>query len=107
MNHTALRATIVTLLALLPALPLGAQNLKPFESSGKYGFVDELGDIVIPVQYDYAGYFKDGLAYVLQNGKCGFIDKTGKAVIPIIYDDIMNLKEGEFWVTAKLPWMNF
>lgn len=35
MNHTALRATIVTLLALLPALPLGAQNLKPFESSGK------------------------------------------------------------------------
>lgn len=42
-------------------------------------------------------YFKDGLAYVLQNGKCGFIDKTGKAVIPIIYDDIMNLKEGEFF----------
>lgn len=42
-------------------------------------------------------YFKDGLAYVLQNGKCCFIDKTGKAVIPIIYDDIMNLKEGEFF----------
>lgn len=94
MNHAALRATIVTLLALLLALPLGAQNLKPFESSGKYGFVDELGKIVIPAQYDLVDYFKDGLAYVRQNGKSGFIDKTGKAVIPIVYDEVNDLTEG-------------
>lgn len=97
MNHAALRATIVTLLALLLALPLGAQNLKPFESSGKYGFVDEIDKIVIPAQYDVVDYFENGLAFVMKNGKCGFIDSTGKAVIPIIYDEVQNLKEGGFF----------
>lgn len=90
MNHAALRATIVTLLALLLALPLGAQNLKPFESSGKYGFVDDLGDIVIPAQYDNVGYFKDGIAPVALNEKYGFIDITGKTVIPIQFDEILS-----------------
>lgn len=91
MNHAALRATIVTLLALLLALPLGAQNLKPFESSGKYGFIDELGDIVIPAKYDNVGYFKDGIALVELNEKYGFIDTTGKTVIPIQFDDIESI----------------
>lgn len=91
------RRILTALLALLLILLLAAQKLKPYESSGKYGFVDETDRIVIPAQYDKVNYFENGLAFIMKNGKCGFIDKTGKAVIPIIYDDIMNLKEGEFF----------
>ena len=45
------RRILTALLALLLILPLAAQKLKPSESSGKYGFVDETDSIVIPDQY--------------------------------------------------------
>lgn len=53
---------------------------------GKYGFVDENDNIVIPIEYDSAMGFKSGLACVKTGGKWGMIDKSGKAVVPIKYD---------------------
>lgn len=37
------------------------------------------------MEYDEAGYFKEGLACVGKGDKYGFIDKQGKVVIPIKY----------------------
>ena len=44
------------------------------------------GDI-IPLKYDYAKEFNDGLGAVKVGDKWGYIDKTGKEVIPFIYED--------------------
>jgi len=75
---------------------------------GKYGFIDQTGKEVIPIQYDTAGDFSEGLAMVgVKNGRgtstyigfeydfdCGFIDKTGKEVIPLQYSSAESFSEG-------------
>ena len=55
-----------------------SENLGRIKLSGKYGFIDKNGEIVIPCQYDQAWAFVDGLARVKMNGRWGYIDTTGK-----------------------------
>ena len=42
-----------------------------------YGFVDQQGEVVIPLKYDEAGEFHKGLVKVELKGKWGYIDKNG------------------------------
>lgn len=87
------------------------------DSSGKIGYANMQGEIVIQPQYDGAGQFRDGLAFICQgcivekimpggehwrwaNGRWGFIDKTGQVVIPIEYDAPKNFpKDGKIILT--------
>jgi hypothetical protein len=70
----------------------------------KYGYIDESGELVIPMIFDWydinfentgigwSSYienlaaFSEGLAAVRIDGKAGFINKTGELAIPAIYD---------------------
>lgn len=53
---------------------------------GKYGFIDKLGNLVIPNRYEWADSFKDnGLASVKMEGKYGTIDLNGELVVPCTY----------------------
>jgi hypothetical protein len=54
----------------------------------KWGFVDRTGNEVVPLKYDNAMPFIDGLAAVCINGKWGYTDKTGNEVIPVKYDNV-------------------
>lgn len=67
------------------------EGLARVEKSGKYGFIDKTGKVIIPLNYDYADNFSGGLAKVGQNGKWGFINKTGKIVIPLQYDKALSM----------------
>ncbi|MDR1114814.1 MAG: WG repeat-containing protein [Tannerella sp.] len=71
-------------------------ELERFEdNNGKYGFKDRnTGEIVIPLKYDIAWPFSEGLAGVKLNDNYGFIDKTGKEVIPLKYDFAWTFSEG-------------
>ena len=60
----------------------------------KYGFIDEAGNIFIPIIYDFASNFFEGLAKVKSDNKYGFIDKNGYIIVPIIYDYASNSSEG-------------
>ena len=53
----------------------------------KYGFVDTIGNEVIPVIYDSVHNFSSGLAKVELNKKRGFINNEGTQIIPEIYHD--------------------
>lgn len=65
-----------------------SEGLALVSKDGKYGFIDESGEVVIPLQFDSMVYdFKEGLACVEIDGKFGFIDKTGNIVIPCQYED--------------------
>ena len=64
------------------------------ESSGKWGYADSIGKLVVPFIYEEANAFKDNLAKVKQNGKYGFIDNKGAVAIPLVYDELGDFAEG-------------
>ncbi len=71
-----------------------SEGLAVVKRNGKYGFIDQTGKVVAPLNYDWAWSFSEGLAAVERNGKYGFIDKAGKVVIPLNYDDTWYFTEG-------------
>lgn len=48
------------------------------ESGGKWGFVDNLGDLVISTNADVGFHFQDGLAWLQHQGTCYYIDTSGR-----------------------------
>ena len=55
---------------------------------------DFTGKVVIPLMYDFAGTFHEGLARAEVNGKWGYIDDSGKRVIPFVYDKAKDFSNG-------------
>lgn len=53
------------------------EGLVPVKKSGKYGYINEENEIVIPFVYDYASSFSEGFAIVQKFGKYGFVDRYG------------------------------
>lgn len=51
------------------------------EKDGKFGFINRLGEVAIPVVYDNARSFSDGVALVMQAEKAFWIDETGAVVL--------------------------
>ena len=67
--------------------------------SGKYGYVDTNGKLVIPLQYQDAYDFRtEGLALVKKNGLFGFIDKNGNVVIDFYYEKANSFVNGKAYV---------
>src|SRR5882672_1592404 len=74
-----------------------AQNAKllfPVEKDSKYGYIDGTGKIIIPIQFDNANEFHEGLALVITAGKKVFIDTNGRAVIAPDFDLVNDFSEG-------------
>lgn len=55
----------------------------PIYRDEKYGYGDPRGRVVIPLEYDKADLFSEGLACVSKGELSGFIDTTGKVIIPL------------------------
>jgi hypothetical protein len=64
-----------------------SEGLARVSDGTTYGFLDEKGEVAIPLTYDSAGYFHEGLAYVEDNGKFGYINSKGDVAIPLTFDD--------------------
>ena len=62
------------------------------------------GDVVIPLKYDRAVFFSEGLAGVELNGKCGCISKSDKEVVPLKYDCLVFFREGLARVELNGKW---
>ncbi|MCY9696373.1 WG repeat-containing protein [Paenibacillus alginolyticus] len=58
------------------------------------GYIDKLGNIVIPIQYKYAEEFSEGLALVEYEGKRGYINTKGEFVISPQYEKATRFSEG-------------
>ena len=57
--------------------------------NGKYGYINNKGDIIIDFKYEDARGFKYDLAPVKINGKWGFIDESGNFKIKPKYEYII------------------
>lgn len=84
----------------------------PVTVSGKDGFIDRTGKVVIQPQFAQARAFAEGLALVkvggtrtgsgpIRGGKWGYIDQTGKFVIPAQFEWAGDFSEG-LALTAKV-----
>jgi len=62
------------------------KNLAVVSIDGKYGYINEKCQIVIPLLYEFAETFYEGLAAVVKDNKVGFINEEGNVVIPYQYD---------------------
>lgn len=67
----------------------------------KYGFINLSGEEVIPVIYEKAEDFSEGLAAVRLKGKWGYIDNDGKTVIPFQYNSATSFKGGSAKVIGE------
>lgn len=64
------------------------------EKEGKFGYIDQKGEIVIQPQFKFCHDFHEGLAGVLHIGMWGFIDTDGQFSIPALYSDVSVFSEG-------------
>ena len=62
--------------------------------SGKYGFVDSKGAMIIAAQFDGAREFSDGLAAIRVGEKYGFINTKGEIVISPQFDEASDFHYG-------------
>jgi hypothetical protein len=59
----------------------------PVGRNDKHGYLDLNGNVVIPLEYDFAGSFSRGLAPVKKGEKWGYIDRDGHERVPFIFDE--------------------
>ncbi len=52
--------------------------------TGTDGFIDEKGEVIIPLEYD-ADDFKEGMSRIEADGKVGYIDRDGNVVVEPTY----------------------
>lgn len=56
------------------------EGLQLVLADGKWGFIDETGEIALPLIYDWADSFENGLARVRIGSRCGYVDHEGNEV---------------------------
>jgi hypothetical protein len=90
------------------------EGLFRYTENEKIGFADENGKIVIPARYDFASFFKNGLAafgkdfkivmedemQLIKEGKWGFINMKGDTVVPQKYNELPSIHDGS-WAVKK------
>ncbi len=83
----------------------GAQenSLLPIHKNGKAGYIDGNGKVVIPLRFDEARNFSEGLAPVRVSDDWGYIDQTGKLVIKPQFFQADSFSEGIASVGVWFP----
>lgn len=71
-----------------------SEGLAAARQGDKWGYIDEVGNIIIPIQYDDVLSLREGLMPVKKDGQWGYIDKAGKIVIAFEYDIATSFNDG-------------
>ncbi len=79
-----------------------------FEKEGKWGLINQKGEVILEPRYAEIGPFSHGRAVVRIGpqdtwgiGKRGFIDRTGKMVIEPVYNEALDFSDGLAAVNLK------
>ncbi|HZH86844.1 MAG TPA: WG repeat-containing protein [Brumimicrobium sp.] len=82
-------------------LQLVGQTLFQFIRNGKYGFMNENGEVMISPSFEYASQFKNGLAVVIQDEKYGYINKNGEVMIQYQFEEALDFDHGRAIVVVN------
>ncbi len=80
------------------------EGLARAERGERWGFVDAVGNWVIPAQYEWAESFSEGLAAVKRDGYWGYIDRQARVVIDFRYRDAARFSEQVAAVKVEQGW---
>lgn len=75
--------------------------LYPVFKSGKAGYINSSGTLTIPIEYDDAINFSEGLAAIQQGEIWGYINASGELVIPPSFDQAYSFHDGLAKVKVK------
>ena len=62
-------------------------GLWPVMKDRKWGYINSQGQVIVPLQYDYASPFEGGFGRVKLNNKWGGISANGNLIVKPIYDE--------------------
>ncbi len=72
-----------------------AEGFARVTRDGRFGYVNTIGEEVIPCIYESAWNFSEGLAAVKIKGRWGFINDHNEVIIDFVFENIaMGFKEG-------------
>lgn len=71
-----------------------AEGLAPIIKDDHYGYVNTVGELVIPAVYQETYPFSDGLALYRENDHYGYLDTSGQSVIAPQYTNAWGFWEG-------------
>lgn len=83
--------------------------LRPVCKNGKWGFLDSLAQIAVPLQYDDidtdSSFFWQNLRRVGQGNRFGFLNpQTGQLVVPIRFEATQPSQRPVLWVRQRNRW---
>lgn len=79
-------------------------SLYPVKELGKYGYINEKGEMVIKPTFTEAARFHEGYAVVKLMGLYGYVNKAGRLVIPYQFDEAKQFSEGLAAVKRDGKW---
>ena len=74
-------------------------NLYPIKEDGQWGLIDDIGNTVLPPQYDSIGFFKYGYALAFKNQKFTLINKKGIPIGDFIRGSVEELSKK--WILIR------
>lgn len=99
---------------VIPAKYRSASTMIPYGKSGdyyavvafegKFGYINQRGEVLIPFRYEIANIFHEGIACVKLNGKYGFINMNNEVVVPFQYDYAGKVSDGMARVKKNGMW---
>jgi DNA-binding transcriptional regulator/RsmH inhibitor MraZ len=87
-------------------VPADLAALFPVVQGGLWGYIDRQGKAIVPLSYEQAGAFREGLGPVRRNGLWGFVNSSGQMVIRPQFEavDLRGFQEGRIGVMLAGRW---
>ena len=80
------------------------EDLACVRLNNKFGYINNIGEVVINLRFDNAFSFSEGLAAVMLNGKWGYVSHDGTSVISYRFDNAKSFSEGMAAVLNNGKW---
>lgn len=100
-----------------------SDNCVAFEKDGKWGYLNEKGEQILPFEYDtaygdivryeidserekkYPFICTEGIIAAFKDGQCGYYDNKGNVIVEMgVFEDITPVKEGKAFVKKDGKW---
>lgn len=72
----------------------------------QFGYIDEEGKVIIPIEYYELGFYNDGLVKAQREGKYGYLNSRGQTVIDLVFYDAEDFEKGAARVSFSTPFTN-